>query len=677
MNVTYAEPSANRTLPDPGEPVPSLAVPTIALLCTALIAFGVISWGYIAQGWPAWLVIPANTAACFAMFTVLHEALHHAISRSRWVNDAVARLAVVWMMPGTAAAVFTFVHIEHHRNTGEHADAAEPDPQHYNINGPWWQLPARWATADLPFIWFYLSKIRQRPVSEIVEQVIMMSLFTALLVAAVLTGTIWTLAIVYLIPLRLSAVLISWLFDWLPHHGLDSTQRQNRYRATRMRVGMEWLLTPLLLFQNYHLVHHLHPSIPFYRYTQAWQKNENAYLDRNVAMTLVVGRDLTPGEYRVWRGLETELSVLDAQGATPPETPDTRADLRFHRLAVNQIERLTADSVAVTFEVPDPLSVQFRFRAGQHVTVCADIDGQTVRRTYSICTQAPQGGLRIAIKRVDRGVFSTYATERLTVGEELDVMTPAGRFGPSVSPTQARRYVMIAAGSGITPVLSILKTVLAVESESRCTLVFGNRDVDSSMFRAELQSLEADFVDRFEIVDVFSAERRRGASAYHGRIDSALLQRLFATRLPIRTVDQWLLCGPAGLVEAATQTLAALGVDDDCVHVERFNVVATTPSQAVGNSESVATVRLRGRVDTARVRVGETVLDACIREVTTETPYSCMGGACGTCVAKLTAGTVLMDNHTALSAQDRADGYILTCQSRPTSATVSIDYDQR
>ncbi|HEX9832202.1 MAG TPA: fatty acid desaturase [Mycobacterium sp.] len=679
MNVIYARTSApSGTLPNPEEAVPSLAVPTILLVGGALVSFGVSSWGYIVAGWPTWVVILVNTVACFMMFTGLHEASHHAVSRSRWVNAAIARLSIVWVMPWTTGAIFSYVHIEHHRNTGEPADAVEPDPQHYNITGPWWQLPARWATADLVFLGFYFGKMRQRPVREIVEQVIVMSLFTTLIVATALTGTIGTLAIVYLIPLGLSAFFVSWLFDWLPHHGLDATQRQNRYRATRNRVGLEWLLTPVFLFQNYHLIHHLHPSIPFYRYTKAWQKNENAYLERNAAMKRVIGRDLTPEEYRVWRGLESQLSTVDIRDTTTADNPATTTDLRFHRLAVAQIDRLATDSVAVMFDVPEPLSEQFRFEAGQHVTVRADIGGQIVRRTYSICTQAPKGSLRIAIKHVDQGVFSTFATEQLTVGDELDVMTPAGRFGPTISPNQTRRYAMIAAGSGITPVLSILKTILAVESESRCTLVFGNRDVDSTIFRDELQALEADFVDRFEIVEVFSAERRRGLSPYHGRIDSTLLRRLFAARLPMQTVDQWLLCGPAGLVESVTQTLAAEGVDDDCVHVERFTVVATSAAEnAVGTSESVATVRLRGRVDTVRVGAGETVLDACIREVSTEMPYSCMGGACGTCVAKLTAGTVQMDNHTALSAQDRADSYILTCQSRPTSATVSIDYDQR
>ena len=666
MNSAAAvAPTAPSTgLPDPGEPVPMLAKPTVALFLGGLVVWGVSTWAGLALGWPLWLVIPVNAAVSFTMFTVLHDAVHYSISRRRWVNELLGRLTVPFVVPYASAPLFGFIHIEHHRNTNEELDT---DPDAWATDGPWWQLPFRWVTIDFWYACFYLKHIRGRSPRELAESGAIVAVFVAGVVAAALTGTLWTVAVVYLIPARIALAALAWWFDWLPHHGLEATQRENRYRATRIRIGLEWLLTPALLYQNYHLVHHLHPSIPFYRYIKAWKRNEEAYLERDAAIRTAFGRELTVEEYRVWRELDSTLARM-----RPVEVPagSSATHAEFHRLPVAALDRPTEDSVVITFAVPVELAELFRFEAGQHVTVRTDLGGRGVRRNYSICAPATGGSLRIAVKRIPHGVFSAYAAERLQVGDELELMTPTGRFGPPLRPSQAKHYVAVAAGSGITPILSILATALEIESDSRCTLIYGNRTRSSTMFREELADLESRFSDRLEIMHVLSGAR--GASPYHGRIDAELLNRLLAERVRPADVDHWYLCGPAGLVETARDTLLERGVPAERVHAELFHVPAgTTGTTGVA---SAVTVRLDGREDVVQLPAGQSVLDGALT-VRSDAPYACMGGACGTCRAKLVSGTVDMEHNYALGQADLDAGYVLTCQSQPTSPEVAVDYD--
>ena len=315
-----------------------------------------------------------------------------------------------------------------------------------------------------------------------------------LIVTTALTGTFWLLVLVYLIPERIALFVLAWWFDWLPHHGLTSTQRANRYRATRVRVGMEWLFTPLTLSQNYHLVHHLHPSIPFHRYGATWRRNQEAYLDREVAIATVFGRQLTSDEFREWKELNRALLRL-VPVRSPKRTSPSHPE--FHRLRVRSVEALTADSVVISFDVPPELRAAFRFQAGQHVTVRTDIGGTSVRRNYSICTPATEGEpaeLAIGVRHIDGGAFSTFAVKGLKAGDSLDVMTPTGSFGSTLDSVvedraAERRYVAIAAGSGITPILSMLQTTLAVEPTSIFTLIYGNRSAETTMFRDALERL--------------------------------------------------------------------------------------------------------------------------------------------------------------------------------------------
>jgi phenylacetate-CoA oxygenase/reductase PaaK subunit len=528
-------------------------------------------------------------------------------------------------------------------------------------------------TIDGYYARFYLARRSSRPRAETVETGFTLLATVAAVGAATATGNLWMAAVVYLIPQRIAITVLAWWFDWLPHHGLEHTQKENRYRATRNRVGLEWLLTPLMLSQNYHLVHHLHPSIPFYRYLRAWRRNEEAYLEREAAIATAFGHQLTPEEYRVWRELDSALARMRPV-TVPPGSSSPHAV--FHRLPVAALERPTDDSVAITFDVPEELRDHFRFTPGQHITVRTDLGGEGVRRNYSICSSANGGTLRIAVKHIPGGAFSSFAMEQLKVGDELELMTPTGRFCTALDPLNTKRYVAIAAGSGITPILSILATALEVESESRFTLVYGNRTRTSTMFRDEIDELTSRFSDRFDVMHVLSREPQRDP-LLSGRIDREKLATLLTTTVRPDEVDEWFLCGPLEMVQTARDTLVAHGVDPAQIHLELFYGYSDGDgaSRARENAQpSAVTVLLSGEETTLDLAPGESVLEGALR-LRSDVPYACMGGACGTCRAKLVEGTVEMDHNYALQQDDLDRGYVLTCQSHATSPKVVVDYD--
>lgn len=500
MDQAAPESAAHHPLPDPGESVPRLALPTIGIFLATLTAFVGSTTAYI-SGWiPFWVTIPVNAAVTFVMFTVVHDASHYAISSIRWVNGLFGRLAWLFVGPVVAFPAFGYIHIQHHR----HSNDDEQDPDTFASHGSLWVLPLRWSMVEYFYIKYYLPRGRSRPVIEVAETLVMMTLFLTGLIVAIVTGNFWTLAIVFLIPQRIGLTVLAWWFDWLPHHGLEDTQRSNRYRATRNRVGAEWLFTPVLLSQNYHLVHHLHPSVPFYRYLRTWRRNEEAYLERNAAISTVFGQQLNPDEYRQWKELNGRLARL-LPVRMPARSSSPHAVL--HRIPVASVDPITADATLVTFAVPEALRDAFRFEPGQHVTVRTDLGGQGIRRNYSICAPATRAQLRIAVKHIPGGAFSTFVANELKAGDVLELMTPTGRFGTPLDPLHRKHYVGLVAGSGITPVLSILATTLEIETESRFTLIYGNRTKESTMFRAELDRLESRYADRLEILHVPPASR--------------------------------------------------------------------------------------------------------------------------------------------------------------------------
>lgn len=660
------ESAAPHALPDPGESVPRLALPTVGIYFAALTAFVVSTIGYI-NGWsPAWVTIPVNAAVTFVMFTVVHDASHYSISSTRWVNGLFGRLAWLLVGPVVAFPSFGYIHIQHHR----HSNDDEQDPDTFASHGKWWQLPFRWPAVEYFYLRYYLPRARSRPVAEVAETLVMLTLSLTGLTVAIVTGHFWTLAVVFLIPQRIGVTILAWWFDWLPHHGLEDTQRSNRYRATRNRVGAEWLFTPVLLSQNYHLVHHLHPSVPFYRYLRTWRRNEEAYLERNAAIGTVFGQQLNPDEYREWKELNGRLAKL-LPVRMPTRSSSTHAVL--HRIPVASVDPITADSTLVTFAVPEELQDAFRFEPGQHVTVRTDLGGQNVRRNYSICAPATRAQLRIAVKHIPGGAFSTFVANDLKAGDVLELMTPTGRFGTPLNPLNRKHYVGLVAGSGITPVLSIIATTLEVETESRFTLIYGNRTWESTMFRAELDRLESRYADRLEILHVLSNESLH-IPELRGRIDRDKLSTWLADRLRPADVDEWFLCGPLEMISNLRDVLVEHDVAPEHIHVELFFGYADAPTTQQSYDTATVTFTLSGKQETFDLTPGDSILEGALQR-RSDAPYACMGGACGTCRAKLVEGKVEMDHNFALGRSELDAGYILTCQSHPTTPFVSVDYD--
>ena len=347
----------------------------------------------------------------------------------------------------------------------------------------------------------------------------------------------------------------------------------------------------------------------------------------------------------------------------------------FHRLRVTEVTPLTDDAVAVTLDVPEHLADTFSFLPGQHVTVRSQIDGADVRRSYSICANAKSGKLRIGVKRLPGGAFSTWATTSLMAGIELEVMPPVGDFTVVPEPVH---YGAVAAGSGITPVLSLVSTTLEAEAGCRWTVIFGNRSADTVMFLDELEGLKDRYPDRLQLIHVLSREQAV-MPLFSGRLDrqkvSQLLDRVVSPASPV----EWFLCGPFEMVTDVRAALEERGFAPERVHDELFFAgpldPSTLPPVPPGEEGTVAlTVVLDGRVSSTRMRPESSVLDAALA-VRRELPYSCKGGMCASCKARVIEGAVTMDKNWALVDYELAEGYVLTCQSHPITDSLTVDYD--
>ena len=347
----------------------------------------------------------------------------------------------------------------------------------------------------------------------------------------------------------------------------------------------------------------------------------------------------------------------------------------FHSLRVADVERLCADAVAVTFDVPDALRATFAFRPGQYLTLRLDRDGVEERRSYSIC--APAGAPpRIGVRRVDTGLFSEWLVDRLAPGDRIEVAPPSGSFTPDL--TAGGHHGLLAAGSGITPVLSIAASVLAAHPDTRVTLLYGNRRTDTVMFTEELADLKNAHGPRLHLVHVLSREPA-AAEICTGRLDADRLRTLLGALVDVPGVDQWWLCGPLGMTEAAVEVLTGFGVDRHRVRRELFCVdepppEPVRPDEVVEGETSEVTVVLNGRSTTLTLPRARTVLDSAQR-VRGDLPFACRGGVCGTCRARVTAGEVSMRRNFALEDDDVAAGFVLTCQSRPVADAVTVDFD--
>ena len=356
----------------------------------------------------------------------------------------------------------------------------------------------------------------------------------------------------------------------------------------------------------------------------------------------------------------------------------------FHSLRVADVERLCADAVAVTFDVPDELREQFAFRAGQYLTLRTVVEGgadggREERRSYSIC--APAGAApRVGVRRVATGLFSEWLVDRLAVGDEIQVAPPSGSFTPDLEP--GTHHGLIAAGSGITPVLSIAASVLAAHDDTQVTLLYGNRRTDTVMFTEELADLKNVHGPRLQLIHVLSREPM-AAEIFSGRLDAERLRALLGSALvDVEDVDQWWLCGPLGMATDAQEVLLELGVPKQRLHRELFYVDEPPPEPtrdetadgAATGPTSDVTVVLDGRSTTLALPRSESILDAA-QKVRADLPFACKGGVCGTCRARVTDGDVVMRRNFALEDDEVEAGFVLTCQSRPVTDAVTVDYD--
>jgi ring-1,2-phenylacetyl-CoA epoxidase subunit PaaE len=354
----------------------------------------------------------------------------------------------------------------------------------------------------------------------------------------------------------------------------------------------------------------------------------------------------------------------------------------FHDLTVRSIEPDTAEAVIVSFEVPLPLRETYAFTQGQYLTLRTTLDGEDLRRSYSICAGVDDGELRVGVRKVAGGRFSNWINESLQPGDTIAVMAPQGRFFVPLEPAARRHHVGIAGGSGITPILSIMKTVLAREPLSRFTLVYGNRKLASTMFKEELEDLKNRFMTRLVLHHVFSDEPT-DAELNHGLMNRDKIAAFLAGVTPAAGIDHVYVCGPYMMNDEAEAALLAAGVAEDRIHIERFGVAPQAGGAVVhearpGDAEQAKIVIIRDglkrEIDFHKDQ--PSILDAA-SAAGLEVPFSCTSGVCGTCRAKLVEGQVRMERNFALDKAEVAGGFVLTCQAHPTTERVVLSFDER
>ena len=361
------------------------------------------------------------------------------------------------------------------------------------------------------------------------------------------------------------------------------------------------------------------------------------------------------------------------------------ASPHFNTLRIEQVRRETTDCVSITFALPDHLRDAYQFTQGQHLTLRTHINGEELRRSYSICSSPHENTLTIAVKQIPKGKFSTYANQHLRTGDTIDVMTPMGSFFTPLHPEQHKRYVAFVAGSGITPVLSILKTTLQTEPNSHFTLFYGNKSFDHIIFREQLLHLKNQYLQRLAIHHILSRESV-GIPLFKGHLSGEKCKRFANMLFNPATTDEVFLCGPAAMIDDITPALIDLGIDRRRIHTELFlapDIAAKLPQTAPNpqepqpdSFESRITIIMDGHTfDFDLDSEGESILNAA-HEYGADVPYSCKGGVCCTCKAKVLEGKVKMDLNYSLEPDEVAAGYVLSCQSHPTSKRVVLTFDE-
>ena len=343
----------------------------------------------------------------------------------------------------------------------------------------------------------------------------------------------------------------------------------------------------------------------------------------------------------------------------------------FHKLSIKNRIQETANAVSLVFEVPENLKTNFSFKAGQYITLKATINGSEIRRAYSICSAPESGELKIAIKTVDNGVFSTYATSQLKVGNVLEVHEPEGKF--VLEPTRSNNYLGMAAGSGITPVLSMIKAVLQREPSSSFTLIYGNKSSEETMFKAELDALSVTYDTRFNLHYVFSRQNEEGS--LFGRIDKGHTNYFIKNIYKNWSFKTTFLCGPEEMIKTVSATLKENRYKESQILFELFTASVNEESNSqIKEGQTEVTVLLDDEEFTFTMKQIDDILAAALRN-DVDAPYSCQGGVCSSCLAKVTEGKALMAKNNILTDDEVDDGFILTCQAHPITSKISIDYD--
>ncbi|WP_026754304.1 ferredoxin--NADP reductase [Sediminibacter sp. Hel_I_10] len=346
---------------------------------------------------------------------------------------------------------------------------------------------------------------------------------------------------------------------------------------------------------------------------------------------------------------------------------------QFHQLVIKDIHRETAKAVAISFEVPESLSSQFQFKAGQYITLKCMVNGKEVRRDYSLFASPKSGLLKVAVKEVANGTFSAYANTTLKVGDTLEVAPPNGRFLFDPMDTSVKNIALFAAGSGITPILSIVKCALE-ETEHQVVLIYGNKSKAETMFLEELVLLHQKYQDRFHLQLVFSQADE--VDAIFGRIEKSNVNYVFKNKHKGLDIDAYYLCGPEAMIHHVKEVLVENGAHENTIHFELFQAAqpAQEASASIGEGQTKTTVILDDETFTFEMSQEDSILQAALDE-DIDAPYSCQGGICSSCLARITEGEATMRQNNILTDSEVAEGLILTCQAHPTTASITIDYD--
>ncbi|MFD2917009.1 ferredoxin--NADP reductase [Psychroserpens luteus] len=347
---------------------------------------------------------------------------------------------------------------------------------------------------------------------------------------------------------------------------------------------------------------------------------------------------------------------------------------QFHKLSIKEINKTTENAVTISFDVPTELKNTFQFKAGQYITLKTNLNGNEVRRDYSLCSSPKSGELKVAVKEVEDGTFSAYANTQLSVGNVLDVAPPKGRFVFEPNDSKTKNIGLFAAGSGITPILSIIKCALEEEVLSKVILVYGNKTTKDTMFLNELLELQHQYSARFSIQFVFSQADED--DAIFGRIEKSTVNYVMKNKHKHIDVDAYYLCGPEAMIHTVKDVLTGHGTKEDRIHYELFKAAkpAVVNDTAAASGKTKITVLVDDETFTFEMSQKQTILEAALDE-DIDAPYSCQGGICSSCIAKITEGEAIMRQNNILTDGELAEGLILTCQAQPITPTIKVDYD--